>query len=71
MQDESLGTLKLNGEQRRLLKSLWMMRWQVDGEGFNRAHSAPEVADVWVNAVLDLLPLMGYIVVKKQGAPNE
>jgi len=66
MQNESLSTLKLSGEQRRLLKSLWMQRWQADGEGINRHTSAPEVADVWVSAVLDLLPTLGYIVVKKE-----
>lgn len=45
------GDVELTLEGRQYLKSLFKSAWEESGEGFNRATSAPEVADVWFKAV--------------------
>lgn len=45
----------LTAHERRELKEIWLALWHERGEGFNRAESAPEVADLWYEAVLTFL----------------
>jgi len=47
--------LKLTPEERRELKAIFMSLWHERGEGYNKATSTPESADVWFAAVCDFL----------------
>lgn len=64
--DGRVHTIEISGSERLTLKECANARWHASGEGRNRASGNPEVADVWLNAALDFLQVMGYSVTKER-----